>query len=209
MIDPESGCVPAKASPGIVIPFMGGRFSGTFFGFTGLVDPKEHVAIGLGDWRGATPPLIRLHSECLTGDVFGSLKCDCGAQLQEAVEHISEHGGFVLYLRQEGRGIGLYSKLDAYRLQSTGMDTFQANRALGYGNDMREYQMAAQMLIALGCTRIRLLSNNPEKLRQLRHYGIDVIDRVATGIHCNVHNRTYLTSKATAGGHDINMDELK
>src|SRR6188768_930749 len=131
--------------------------------FDGLADGKEHLAIALGDAFGAEVPLVRPHSECLTGDVFGSERCDCGPQLREAVERIAGSGGFVLYLRQEGRGIGLYAKLDAYALQDVGLDTYEANLALGHREDERSYVAAAQMLTAIGADRIRLLSNNPDK----------------------------------------------
>ena len=145
------------------------------FTFDGLVDGKEHLALGLGDWQrslaraavGGRAPLVRPHSECLTGDVFGSQRCDCGPQLREAVERITDAGGLLLYLRQEGRGIGLYAKLDAYALQDAGLDTYEANVALGHGEDERDYTAAAQMLLALGADRIRLLSNNPDKAEQL------------------------------------------
>jgi GTP cyclohydrolase II len=145
--------------------------------FDGLADGKEHLALGLGDWQraltksaaGGRAPLVRPHSECLTGDVFGSQRCDCGPQLREAVERIADQGGFLLYLRQEGRGIGLYAKLDAYALQDDGLDTYQANLALGREEDERDYTAAAQMLLALGVDRIRLLSNNPDKAGQRRH----------------------------------------
>ena len=126
------------------------------FTFPGLADGKEHLALGLGDpdaARGA--PLVRPHSECLTGDVFGSARCDCGPQLREAVERITEAGGYLLYLRQEGRGIGLYAKLDAYALQDAGLDTYEANLALGHGEDERDYTAAAQMLRPSGVDRIR------------------------------------------------------
>src|SRR5919112_6220433 len=143
--------------------------------FDGLVDGRDHLAFGLGDRAAAGPlggdgpmPLIRPHSECLTGDVFGSQRCDCGAQLREAVERIADAGGYLLYLRQEGRGIGLYSKLEAYALQETGVDTYDANVALGHGEDERSYVVAAQMLHALRASRVALLSNNPDKVRQLR-----------------------------------------
>ena len=163
------------------------------FTFTGLVDGREHLALGLGDWRatlarrggpaGVPAPLVRPHSECLTGDVFGSTRCDCGPQLREAVERITETGGFLLYLRQEGRGIGLYAKLDAYALQDTGLDTYQANLALGHGEDERDYTVAAQMLRALGVTRVALLSNNPDKAEQLDRLGVTVAERVPTAVH--------------------------
>src|SRR3954468_6999427 len=151
------------------------------FSFDGLVDGQEHLAFGLGDRaadvssNGRGPaPLVRPHSECLTGDVFGSQRCDCGAQLREAVERIAEVGGYLLYLRQEGRGIGLYRKLDAYLLQDGGLDTYEANVALGHGEDERDYTVAAQMLQALGVHRVALLSNNPDKALQLEALGVSV-----------------------------------
>jgi GTP cyclohydrolase II len=174
--------------------------------FTGLVDGKEHLALGLGDWRARAAtgdPLVRLHSECLTGDVFGSQRCDCGPQLREAVERISDAGGLLLYLRQEGRGIGLYAKLDAYALQDAGMDTYEANRALGHGDDERDYTAAAQMLEALGVTRINLLSNNPDKADQLTNLGIDVVNRTRTGVHLSEANARYLQAKVTHTGHAL------
>src|SRR5215211_5541580 len=131
-------------------------------GYSVPADGAEHIALVLGDPAAGTP-LVRLHSECLTGDVFGSARCDCGPQLREAVQRITEAGGFLLYLRQEGRGIGLYAKLDAYALQDAGLDTYEANRALGRGEDERDYTVAAQMLLTLGADRITLLSNNPDK----------------------------------------------
>jgi GTP cyclohydrolase II len=145
------------------------------FSFDGLVDGQEHLAFGLGDRVAAVTsadsgpaPLVRLHSECLTGDVFGSQRCDCGSQLREAVERIDGSGGFLLYLRQEGRGIGLYAKLEAYALQDAGLDTYEANLALGHREDERSYLVAAQMLGALGVPQVALLTNNPDKARQLR-----------------------------------------
>ncbi|MFE0463855.1 GTP cyclohydrolase II [Kitasatospora sp. NPDC058965] len=163
--------------------------------FHDLADGQEHLAVALGDPDGAPVPLVRLHSECLTGDVFGSARCDCGPQLREAVERIAEHGGYLLYLRQEGRGIGLYNKLDAYALQDRGYDTYAANAALGLPEDGRDYTAAAQMLTALGATSVDLLSNNPDKAGQLRDLGIDVRDRVPTGVHTTPHNLTYLRTK--------------
>ena len=169
--------------------------------FTGLLDGQPHLALELGHPDAAGAPLVRLHSECLTGDVFGSQRCDCGAQLREAVERIAEHGGYVLYLRQEGRGIGLYAKLDAYALQDGGLDTYDANVALGHRADERDYTSAAQMLHALGATRIRLLSNNPDKGAQLARHGVTIEKQVATGLHLTEANAAYLAAKAQRGGH--------
>ena len=179
--------------------------------FDGLTDGKEHLALGLGDWRrslarsaaGGRAPLVRPHSECLTGDVFGSQRCDCGPQLREAVERITEAGGLLLYLRQEGRGIGLYAKLDAYALQDAGLDTYEANLALGHAEDERDYAAAAQMLFALRADRIRLLSNNPDKARQLAGYGVTVTERIRTGVHVSADNVRYLAAKATHTAHTI------
>jgi GTP cyclohydrolase II len=150
-------------------------------------------------------PLVRLHSECLTGDVFGSQRCDCGPQLREAVERIADSGGFLLYLRQEGRGIGLYAKLDAYALQDGGLDTYEANLALGHSEDERSYMAAAQMLQALGVPRIALLSNNPDKARQLRRFAVTVTARVPTGVHLSAANASYLATKARRGGHTLDV----
>ncbi len=150
----------------ICLSALDGR-TAVFLSFTGLVDDKEHIAIGLGDFKNVDIPLVRLHSECLTGDVFGSERCDCGPQLNEAIRRIDSEGGFILYLRHEGRGIGLCNKLSAYNLQSNGFDTYDANRQLGFEDDLRDYSSAAQMLFALGKRKIRLLSNNPEKKKQL------------------------------------------
>jgi GTP cyclohydrolase II len=173
------------------------------FTFTGLVDGKEHLALGLGDYANARTPLVRPHSECLTGDVFGSERCDCGPQLREAAERIAGTGGYLLYLRQEGRGIGLYAKLDAYALQDDGLDTYEANRALGRGEDERDYTAAAQMLAALGVGAIRLLSNNPDKARQLAALATDVVERVPTAVHVSAANVRYLRAKVEHTGHTL------
>lgn len=165
--------------------------------FRGLVDDREHLALALGSPTAV--PMVRLHSECLTGDVFGSQRCDCGPQLREGVERISLAGGYLLYLRQEGRGIGLYDKLDAYALQDTGLDTYEANLALGHAPDERDYTPAAQMLRALGVFRLALLSNNPDKAAQLDRLGITVAARVPTGVHVSAANVTYLSAKARHG----------
>jgi GTP cyclohydrolase II len=173
--------------------------------FDGLCDGREHVALALGALAevhataSEATPLVRLHSECLTGDVLGSQRCDCGPQLREAVERISEAGGYLLYLRQEGRGIGLYNKLDAYVLQDAGLDTYQANLALGFAEDERDYLAAAQMLRALGVTELDLLSNNPDKSAQLMAAGIRVHMMVPTGVHGSPANGRYLAAKAWQG----------
>ena len=188
--------------------------SADVFTFRGLVDAQDHLLLGLGDWRGAVErsatggdaPLVRPHSECLTGDVFGSQRCDCGPQLREAVERIAETGGFLVYLRQEGRGIGLYAKLDAYALQDAGLDTYQANLALGHGEDERDYRAAAQMLRAVGADRIRLLSNNPEKAVQLDAYGVKVVERVRTGVYLSETNARYLEAKRDHTAHTLDLD---
>ena len=183
------------------------------FTFNGLLDGKEHLLLALGDWRkalvrstlGGEAPLVRPHSECLTGDVFGSERCDCGPQLREAVERIAERGGFLLYLRQEGRGIGLYAKLDAYALQDAGLDTYEANRALGRGEDERDYTVAAQMLSAVGADRVRLLSNNPDKAAQLELLGVAVTERVPTGVHLSRANARYLAVKRDHTAHTLDL----
>jgi GTP cyclohydrolase II len=148
---------------------------------------------------------VRPHSECLTGDVFGSTRCDCGPQLREAAERISAAGGFLLYLRQEGRGIGLYAKLDAYALQDTGLDTYEANLALGHGEDERDYTVAAQMLGVLGASRIQLLSNNPDKASQLSELGISVTSQVRTGVHLSAANQRYLAAKRDHTHHLLDL----
>jgi len=175
----------------------------TIVTFTGLTDAQQHVALEFGRPAAARLPLVRLHSECLTGDVFGSQRCDCGPQLREAIERITKHGGYVLYLRQEGRGIGLYDKLDAYALQDRGLDTYDANLALGHRADERDYTSAAQMLRALGANRIALLSNNPDKGAQLARLGITIARQVPTALHLTETNAAYLTTKARRGGHDL------
>jgi GTP cyclohydrolase II len=177
------------------------------FSFDGLCDGREHVALALGEQQNGTTgvPLVRLHSECLTGDAFGSERCDCGPQLQEAVARISQVGGFLLYLRQEGRGIGLYSKLDAYALQEAGLDTYEANLALGYAEDERDYNVAAQMLLGLGVDRLDLLSNNPDKAAQLEAAGIHVETRVPTALHVSSVNGRYLATKARRGRHRLGL----
>jgi GTP cyclohydrolase II len=199
----------------VLLPMRFSGFSTTarVFTFDGLVDGREHLALGLGDHaaavtrdpQGCPAPLVRLHSECLTGDVLGSERCDCGPQLREAVEQITAAGGFLLYLRQEGRGIGLYAKIDAYGLQDDGLDTYEANVALGYAADARDYTVGAQMLAALGIDRLALLSNNPDKAAQLIRLGLQVTARVPTGTHLSAANARYLVTKAGRGAHTLDV----
>ena len=170
-------------------------------GFRASDDGQEHVALVIGAF-GGKPPLVRLHSECLTGDVFGSLKCDCGPQLREALRIIGDSGGGVLlYLRQEGRGIGLLNKIRAYSLQDRGLDTVEANQRLGFGDDERDYGHAAAMLRALGIDEIRLLTNNPAKVKGLESAGIRVVERVQHQMPANPHNADYLATKRKRSGH--------
>lgn len=171
--------------------------------FRGLADGQEHLALAFGDPEDGEVPLVRLHSECLTGDVFGSARCDCGPQLREAVEQIAATGGVLLYLRQEGRGIGLYNKLDAYALQDAGLDTYEANTALGFAEDARDYTAAAQMLATLGITRLDLLTNNPDKVGQLREHGVSVRRSVPTGVFASESNLRYLHAKAEHTRHTL------
>jgi GTP cyclohydrolase II len=171
------------------------------FAFRGSDDGQDHVALLVGAF-GGRPPLVRLHSECLTGDVFGSLKCDCGPQLKEALRLIGDAGGGVLlYLRQEGRGIGLANKLRAYALQDRGMDTVAANLRLGFSDDERDYSHAAVILRELGINEVRLLTNNPNKVAALEAEGIRVAERVAHHMPANPHNADYLAVKRSKSGH--------
>ena len=173
----------------------GARVVADAFTFTGLRDGLEHIALGLGPYAHAEVPLVRPHSECLTGDAFGSQRCDCGPQLHESIERIAACGGYLLYLRQEGRGIGLYRKLDAYALQDDGLDTYQANRALGVPEDARDYGVAAQMLNVLGVSTVDLLTNNRDKVAQLRAHGVGVREVHTTSAFVNPVNARYLDAK--------------
>jgi 3,4-dihydroxy 2-butanone 4-phosphate synthase / GTP cyclohydrolase II len=166
------------------------------------VDQQEHVALVRGEVEGREDVLVRMHSECLTGDVFHSLRCDCGEQLEAAMRTIDEAGaGVIVYLRQEGRGIGLVHKLRAYALQDTGMDTVQANEALGFRADLREYGIGAQILLDLGLSSIRILTNNPKKIVGLDGYGLSVTAQVPIRVEPNDHNRSYLSTKRDKLGH--------
>lgn len=196
-----------KQRASVAIPLGEAAVPTRFVSFDNLNDSKEHIAILYGEPEHQDAPLVRLHSECLTGDVFGSQRCDCGEQLHEAQRLLSEQGGILLYLRQEGRGIGLYNKLDAYALQDQGIDTYTANEMLGFGHDLRDFKPAAEMLMNLNIKRIRLLSNNPHKATQLQEFGIDVIDRVDTGVYVNRHNAAYLKAKVDQQAHSILLDK--
>ena len=183
------------------------------YGYRSLVDDKDHVAMVKGEVVGAEDVLVRVHSECLTGDVFHSLRCDCGQQLESALAMIEQEGrGVLLYLAQEGRGIGLLNKLKAYKLQEEGYDTVEANLELGLSADLRDYGIGAQILVDLGLTSIRILTNNPKKIRGLEGYGLRVSDQVPIEHLPNPHNQAYLRTKAQKMGHvlhhqGLNLDE--
>ena len=182
------------------LPTAWGEF--VIHGFEDADTGKEHVALTMGNVADGKPVLSRIHSECLTGDALHSLRCDCGAQLDTAMQAIAEEGrGILLYLRQEGRGIGLVNKIRAYQLQDQGADTVQANEQLGFEADMRQYDMLKTMLDHLGVAELRLMTNNPRKLQALDDMGILVVDRIPLQTVANPHNRQYLATKADKLGH--------
>jgi GTP cyclohydrolase II len=182
------------------LPTSFGRF--TVFGITGRKPSEEAVAIQRGNLSRGKAPLVRVHSQCLTGDVFTSERCDCRAQLEFSLRQIArEPAGVLLYLPQEGRGIGLINKLKAYELQDAGLDTVQANRKLGFAADSRDYEFAAEALKALGIRKLRLLSNNPDKVQQLESAGIRVIERVPCRPRTSRHSKFYLRTKKDKLGH--------
>ncbi len=199
----ERDSVPSEAK----LPTSFGEFTIRVFHekSTGL----DHVALTLGEMEGPDPVLIRVHSECLTGDAFGSLRCDCGPQLNAALKSIRDRGwGCLLYLRQEGRGIGLHAKIQAYRLQDEGADTLDANLMLGLPGDGRDYKIASHMLESLSIKKVSVLTNNPNKIDQLRKYGINVAERVPLVVGIGDSNRSYLETKVDRMGHSIEKDEL-
>jgi len=172
--------------------------------FRNTLDDKEHLALVRGNVSGESEVPVRLHSECLTGDVLGSLRCDCRDQLEFALSRLGlEENGVLVYLRQEGRGIGLGNKIRAYALQEQGLDTYEANQHLGFDDDLRDYRVAASILKVLGVDSVRLVTNNPRKISGLRENGVDVVDRMPVVMELNHHNTDYLVAKARKSGHLI------
>ena len=170
--------------------------------FESKIENQHHIAIVMGDVSGDEPILVRVHSECLTGDALHSMRCDCGMQLDAAMQRIATEGkGAILYMRQEGRGIGLPAKMHAYHLQDKGADTVEANEKLGFAADLRDYGYGAQMLTALGLTKIKLMTNNPRKIIGLEGYGIEIVERIPIKIEPNPHNKRYLNTKNIKLGH--------
>jgi 3,4-dihydroxy 2-butanone 4-phosphate synthase/GTP cyclohydrolase II len=195
-----------RAAETIIPTTFGGDFR--MIAFENEVDDLTHIALVKGEVDPDTPILVRVHSECMTGDIFGSLRCDCGDQLHQAMSMIDAEGnGVILYLRQEGRGIGLINKLRAYELQRTcGLDTVEANLKLGFKEDLRDYGIGAQMLRSLGVRKMRLLTNNPKKMVGLEGYGLSIVEQVALEGNANEHNRCYLQCKKLKMGHLLNLD---
>ena len=189
------------------LPTAFGEF--TAVGYRSLVDDKHHVAMVKGDVAGKDDVLVRVHSECLTGDVFHSLRCDCGEQLESALAMIEREGeGVLLYLAQEGRGIGLLNKLRAYKLQEDGLDTVDANLKLGLPADLRDYGIGAQILVDLGLSSIRILTNNPKKIIGMEGYGLSVADQIPIESVPNPHNESYLNAKRDRLGHTLHHQGL-
>jgi 3,4-dihydroxy 2-butanone 4-phosphate synthase/GTP cyclohydrolase II len=182
------------------LPSKYGEFK--IIAYRSAVDPGEHIALTIGEWQKGQPVMTRIHSECLTGDVFGSLRCDCGEQIELALQMLSREGvGAFLYMRQEGRGIGLHNKIKAYSLQDDGLDTIEANQKLGFESDLRHYGIGAQILLDLGINKIRLLTNNPKKVVGLSGFGLEIVDRVEVEVPPNSENLQYLQTKRDRMGH--------
>jgi 3,4-dihydroxy 2-butanone 4-phosphate synthase/GTP cyclohydrolase II len=197
-----------RAAETIIPTLYGGDFKAIVY--ENDVDNLLHIAMLKGDVTFNEPILVRVHSECLTGDIFGSMRCDCGEQLHKAMDIMNQEGrGVILYLRQEGRGIGLVNKIKAYALQDQGLDTVEANEELGFQPDLRNYGIGAQILADLGVTKMRLLTNNPKKMVGLQGYGLSVVEQVPIQIEPNVHNQCYLSCKKIKMGHllkDVNAN---
>ena len=197
-----------KRVEAIDFPTKYGHFR--LFMYESAADPYEHLAIVKGRVDDGEPALVRVHSQCLTGDILGSLRCDCGEQLTQALRQIEREGkGVLLYMRQEGRGIGLRNKIQAYRLQEDGKDTVEANEELGFKPDLRHYGIGAQILYDLGIRKIRLLTNNPKKIVGLEGYGLEVIERIPIEVHANRHNARYLETKREKMGHLFSEEHLQ
>ncbi len=187
----------------VEMPTKHGNFQA--YAFTHKMSGKEHIALVMGDVKNKQTVLVRIHSECLTGDVFGSLRCDCGQQLNESLRRLAAAGtGVLIYLRQEGRGIGLINKLKAYKLQDAGLDTVEANEALGFAPDLRNYTIGGEILAHLGVRKIKLMTNNPDKIAALDNYGIEVIERIHIEMNHNEKNQFYMKTKALKMGHILN-----
>ncbi len=189
------------------LPTPHGEFSA--IAFKSETDTDEHLALVMGDIATDEPVLVRVHSQCLTGEVFGSLRCDCGDQIEMAMKNIAGEGrGVILYMRQEGRGIGIHNKIRAYELQDQGLDTVEANLSLGFPSDLRDYGIGAQILASLGLHRIRLMTNNPKKVIGLESYGLKVVETVPLMASCNRHNYHYLETKRLKMGHTLKVSRL-
>jgi len=197
-----------RAAETIIPTSFGGDFK--IIAYENDLDTLPHIAMVKGEINPKEPVLVRVHSECMTGDIFGSMKCDCGDQLQRAMARMNDEGsGVILYLRQEGRGIGLVNKLKAYELQRQGYDTVEANEALGFDADLRDYGIGAQMLADIGVRKMRLMTNNPKKMVGLQGYGLSVVEQVPIEVHTNVYNQGYLECKKLKMGHTLKMEPKK
>lgn len=197
-----------KIRQSVPIPIGADGIMAEFTSFDGFAADQEHFAVLLGPQDVATP-LVRIHSQCVTGDIFGSQLCDCGTQLHEAITRCAAEGGMIIYLRQEGRGIGFNAKLDAYHLQANGANTYEANELSGHPADARDYSAALGILRALEISRCRLLTNNPAKVAALRNSDVDLIETVPTAVHLTPHNAKYLRDKAELANHTMEVPDAE